>query len=161
MDGSVSAVPRQPIGEPDMATQLLTKRVDGPSRREAAEVAEALAKRDVSGRIVQISDGSSIVLPERLTKLLSFVVAGLTRGDLKLSSFPDELTTSSASELLGVSRPALMKLARAGEIPSHRVGSHTRFALKDVQVLKAQRDKRQRAALTQLRELELEQGIHG
>jgi excisionase family DNA binding protein len=42
------------------------------------------------------------------------------------------LTTTTAAEQIGVSRPTLMKIVAAGELPTHKVGSHTRLRTVDV-----------------------------
>ena len=42
------------------------------------------------------------------------------------------LRTTAAAEMLGISRPTLLKLVREGELPSHKVGAHHRFLLNDV-----------------------------
>ncbi|WP_232318000.1 helix-turn-helix domain-containing protein [Neomicrococcus aestuarii] len=53
-----------------------------------------------------------------------------------------------------MSRPTLMKLALSGEIPSHKVGSHTRFDRTDLQTFAEQRTQKQRKSFDELRAFE-------
>lgn len=98
--------------------------------------------------------GSSIELSEALGGILLAVVESLAREEtIIVRSLPDELTTTAAASMLGVSRPTLMQLIRDGHIRSHKKGAHHRLKLTDVVAyLKGKRDK-QRAAYDQLREL--------
>ncbi|SJM61129.1 possible excisionase [Gulosibacter sp. 10] len=60
---------------------------------------------------------------------------------------PEELTTSLASAILGVSRPTLMKRIEAGEIPAHKVGSHTRINRDDLMRYRRSQEARRQAAI--------------
>jgi excisionase family DNA binding protein len=94
-------------------------------------------------------------VPNELSELISQVVQAVARGHaVTVNAMPAELTTTAAAQLLGVSRPTLMRKINAGEIPSHKVGSHTR--LRTIDVLEEQRARRQRqlAAFNELRALE-------
>ena len=76
-----------------------------------------------------------------------------------MGSIPSELTTTTAAGMLGISRPTLMKLVHAGEIPAHKVGSHTRINADDVLAYREQIRNRQRAAFDELRAFEDAQGL--
>lgn len=52
-----------------------------------------------------------------------------------------------------------MRHARAGDIPSHQVGSHTRFRREDIHAFTKVRLERQRQALDELLALEDELGL--
>jgi excisionase family DNA binding protein len=94
-------------------------------------------------------------LPPELAGILATVVEVMARGGtVTIGSLPEELTTTVAAEQLGISRPTLMKLIRADQIPAHTVGSHHRLKLNDVLAFKRARLAEQRRAFDELRELE-------
>ena len=69
---------------------------------------------------------------------------------------PDELTSTVAADILGVSRPTLLRWTREGLIESFKVGSHTRFRRSDVLRLREQRETERREAFEKLRALDAE-----
>lgn len=83
--------------------------------------------------------------------LLSLVA----NGEVAVARMPDELSSSTAADILGVSRPTLMKWAKEGKIPSFKVGTHTRFRRDEVLELKRLRAKNRSDAFDELREFEL------
>lgn len=98
--------------------------------------------------------GHSTPLPEELGKLVQQVLQGVASGaGVTVTSIPEELTTSAAAAMLGISRPTLMKKISAGEIPAYKVGSHTRLKASDVMEARSQRRQREREAFDELRRL--------
>lgn len=69
---------------------------------------------------------------------------------------PEELTSSLAADVLGVTRPTLMKWAQEGRIASHKVGMHTRFYRDDVLALSKLRAKERGEAFAEFRALDAE-----
>jgi excisionase family DNA binding protein len=61
-----------------------------------------------------------------------------------------QLTTQQAADLIGVSRPHLIKQLETGEIPFSLVGSHRRIALEEVRGFKLKLDRARETALTEL-----------
>ena len=61
-----------------------------------------------------------------------------------------QLTTQRAADLLSVSRPHLIKLLEAGDLPYHRVGSHRHIYLKDLAAYQKRRDVERKAALDRI-----------
>ena len=94
-------------------------------------------------------------LPLRTVELILRVLDVTARGGtLSVTALPEELTTSTAAKILGISRPTLMKMIREGRIPAHEVGTHHRLRTEDVFTELHERRERQRAAFAELLELE-------
>ncbi|WP_182357969.1 helix-turn-helix domain-containing protein [Tomitella gaofuii] len=105
-------------------------------------------------------EGLQSLVPAELARILSTVVQIVADGGtVTIGAMPEELTTTSAADLLGVSRPTLMKLIREGRIPAHKVGTHTRLGASDVLAFKDRKREQQRAALQDLRDFEESEGL--
>lgn len=75
-----------------------------------------------------------VELPESLYAVLKQAVEVLHRGQsVTLAARDEEITTQQAGELLGISRPTVVELIRAGELPCHVPGtSRRKLFLSDV-----------------------------
>lgn len=91
-----------------------------------------------------------------LNAALHAAASGRTVG---IATPPDELTSVEAAKLVGVSRPTLLKMAKSGDIPSRRVGSHTRFLASDVTEFIRQRTDGRVASFNDFRDAEEALGI--
>lgn len=101
-----------------------------------------------------MSDGETQVLPPELSTFIARTCQALAlHGHVTVGALPEDLTSNTAAELLGISRPTLLKLARNGEIDSFKVGSHTRFKRDDVLKFNEQREKARGKVLEELLEL--------
>ncbi len=92
-------------------------------------MASILSLSDVPQSEIDALDGLQRSLPEgsELGKALGKMRDGLRDGaDLTIARDDDELTTSKAASILGVSRTHLYKLLDAGLIPFHVVGERSR-----------------------------------
>ncbi|WP_428387701.1 excisionase family DNA-binding protein [Mucisphaera sp.] len=79
------------------------------------------------------ADGDLIELPAMVTRLLKDVLEHMAAGQaVSLLPLSGELTTQKAAELLGVSRPFLVKLLEKGEMSYRKVGLHRRVNVADV-----------------------------
>jgi len=127
-------------------------------REQAAELVGRASDPRALGFVVAPPDGPEEGLSADMNSFLIHVLQGLAGGRVSVTTLPDELTTTVAAELVGVSRPTLMKLVRSGELPSRQVGSHTRLATSDVLALRKARARARRQALDALRDLDDELG---
>ncbi|TCC15677.1 helix-turn-helix domain-containing protein [Kribbella sindirgiensis] len=89
-----------------------------------------------------------IELPEALHKVLVQAVAALTAGKaVTISPTVPKLTTQQAADLLGVSRPTVVRLTDSGDLPFERVGSRRKILLKDLLAYREARRQRQYQAI--------------
>lgn len=71
------------------------------------------------------TDGERMELPNAVFRLLKDIARNMQLGRaIVLVPENQQLTTQRAADLLGVSRPHLIKLLGAGELPYHKAGSH-------------------------------------
>lgn len=68
-----------------------------------------------------------------------------------------DLTTQRAANMLGVSRPFMVRLL---EEDKHMAGSHRRVYLKDVLAYKARRDKERHASIVRMARMESKAGTY-
>ena len=109
----------------------------------------------VTGFAAVMSDGTVRQLAPELSSIIEKAFRALaTNGSVTVGTLPDELTSSTAAEVLGVSRPTLLKLAKDGQVESFKVRTHTRFKRDSILAFKAKREQARRAAFVELRELE-------
>lgn len=74
---------------------------------------------DASELVLRLPDGSEIVLPTSLVKVLAATANELSMGHaVTVLASHVRLTPAEVGELLGLSRPFVVRLLDAGEIPS-------------------------------------------
>jgi len=109
----------------------LTILVDSESQRDIEQTVDDI--KDIRANIALNVDGRNVDLPKDVSVIVTTVLESLSKGSRGvISTTPKELRTTAAAEMLGISRPTLLKLVREGELPSHKVGAHHRFLLNDV-----------------------------
>lgn len=113
----------------------------------------ARSRRPQSASLVG-ADGSSKELPTALYDLLVTVVGILESGSgVTVVPLGTELTTAETAELLNVSRPHVVKMLEAGEMPYHKVGTHRRVLLEDVLKFREARNAQFHGAMTKLHDV--------
>ena len=101
------------------------------------------------------AQGDQVELPYEIYEVLVKAVDAMRKGQaVSLTPRSMTLTTQQAAELLGVSRPTIVKLLDAGKIPFEKPQTHRRIKLVDVLEFKEARKAEQYAALDSLGETE-------
>jgi len=107
------------------------------------------------------ANGQRIELPDAVFRLLKDIVRNMQLGRaIVLVPENQQLTTQRAADLVGVSRPYLIRLLESGELPYHKVGSHRRVYLKDLIAYQKRRDSERKAALDQIAREAFESGLY-
>jgi excisionase family DNA binding protein len=102
----------------------------------------------------------SVTLPQSLAAAFLEVLTEVAQGHSVSVGFEEEeLTTSEAAELLGVSRPHLVKLLEEGEIPFRKVGTHRRVRREDVLEYKRRQREEAEEAMQNLADQAQELGL--
>lgn len=92
-----------------------------------------------------------IELPEVAVRLLVDLLSAMAEGNaVTIIPIHAELTTQQAADLLGVSRPFLIKQLEDEVIPYRRVGTHRRILFHDLMKYKHEIDQKRRQSLDEL-----------
>lgn len=141
--------------------------------QEQAELVDFVKEMKARGR--EIADQTALLvgpdrarfpLPTPLYDALLQAAEALSQG-LAVTVAPRNMTLSTyqAAELLGISRPTLVKLLEDGEIPydkvSDRPGAHRRVKLSDVLRYQESRRRVRRRLLRELTQEAVEAGSYG
>jgi len=127
--------------------------------QRAAEVSASVGAHGTVDVVLEAPSGERIVLDPHLGGFVLRVLDGLSNGPLSITGLPEQVTTTIAADMLGISRPTLMKRIAAGDIRALRVGSHSRLRTEDVLRLRDQDAEARRAAFEKLRRVEEEADI--
>ncbi len=140
---------------PDRDT-VRTARQAGEALADVSSPADAVLRvQDRAGRVIEI------VVPAAAVEVFGDVLETIGNGHaVRVVADDEELTTNEAAALLHVSRPHLVAMLDAGELPHRRVGTHRRIRLADVLAFKRRDDEARRAALDELTGLSDELGLY-
>lgn len=124
--------------------------------RELLEIAQAINGIDVPARragqaMLVGPDGVQHIIPSELFEVLEVAARYLALGDgVTIMPNAAKLTTQEVADFLGMSRPTLVKLLEAGEMPFETVGRHRRVTLRDVVAYQERARSERRATLAEL-----------
>lgn len=129
------------------------KNVNKPSKEEqklAIESYDALAlvieQLNSEHPEIEIEETEErIKIPLSALKLLGEILKAMSQGKpFSIVPVATEVTTQKAADILGCSRPHLVKLLETGEIAYTKVGKHRRVMFEDVMHYKAKMKKKQK-----------------
>lgn len=131
-------------------TEATTYLLEGSDLAEVVDFVAALERRGV--QVAQPrpalvgSDGGKLEVPEAVFEALIRVATAMAQGrGVTVIPRSTLLTTQEAADLLGISRPTLVRLLTDGEMPYEQRGRHRRIRLADLLEYqeKMRRDRRQ------------------
>lgn len=114
------------------------------------DLARFFDANDTPARLVD-PRGNGVALPALVYDVLVQVVEALRAGRaVTVAPLAQRLTTQEAADLLGVSRPTLVKLLESGAIPYEQPGRHRRVRLADLLAYRDARRVDRRATLNRM-----------
>lgn len=123
-----------------------------------SQARETLAR---GGALRLVVDGTEMTVEGDLAEGIVTLVEDAGSGRiLDVTLLPEEITTGQAADLLGVSRPTVVKLADDGHLPCMRIGTHRRLKTKDVLSFRDQAKQGRREAFAELVALSDELGLY-
>lgn len=102
-----------------------------------------------------------IKIPLHALKLLAEILKATSQGKpISIVPIATEMTTQAAAEILGCSRPHLVKLLESGEIPFTKIGKHRRVKFEDVMTYKKAMKEKQEALIIEMMKSDEESGLY-
>ncbi len=102
-----------------------------------------------------------IRIPLKALKLLAQILKETSHGrPVSIVPIATELTTQAAAELLGCSRPHVIKLLEAGEIKFTKIGKHRRIRYEDVMSYKRKMKERQERIINEIINADEQAGLY-
>lgn len=117
--------------------------------------------KDQSPEIEIEGNQDKIKIPLKALKLLAEILKAMGDGKpISIVPIAAEMTTQSAAEFLGCSRPHLVKLLEQGKIPFTKIGKHRRVRVEDISKYKNQMKKEQEALIIQMMKSDEGSGLY-
>ena len=124
-----------------------------------AEVLESLPKDNPEIEIGETREKIRISL--NALKLLAKILKVTSQGKpISIVPIATEMTTQAAADLLGCSRPHLVKLLEEGEIEYTKIGKHRRVKFEDVMTYKKRMKAKQQELLIKIMNADEESGLY-
>ena len=102
-----------------------------------------------------------IRIPISALKFLVRILKEISQGNpVSIVPIATEITTQAAAELLGCSRPHIVKLLESGKIPFNKVGKHRRIKYEDLVAYKKEMKALQRQKIQEIMELDEDTGMY-
>lgn len=102
-----------------------------------------------------------VKIPLKAMKLLNDILKAMGEGKpISIVPIATEVTTQKAAEILGCSRPHLVKLLEDGEITFTKVGKHRRILFEDILNYKNNMKKKQKNQIIDMMNFDEEIGLY-
>lgn len=125
-------------------------------------LAAALEKIHSENPEIEIEEtNEKIKIPLKALQLLAKILKETGNGKpVSIVPIAKEITTQAAAEILGCSRPHLVKLVEKGEINFTKVGKHRRIKYQDIINYKRKMKEEQRKLLIEIMKSDEESGLY-
>ncbi|HBR11629.1 MAG TPA: excisionase [Chryseobacterium sp.] len=139
-----------------------TKVEQKTAKQSYSDLAAALAKINKDETEIEIEETQhKIVLPSRALQLLADILKSMSEGKpVSIVPVATEVTTQKAAEILGCSRPHLIKLLENGLIAFTKVGKHRRIKFEDILLYRQNMKDEQRQLLIDVMTADEENGLY-
>ena len=145
----------KPIKKPSK----LEQKIASESYSALASVIEQLHSEQPEIEIEETSE--KIKIPLSALKLLGEILKAMGQGKLiSIVPIATEVTTQAAAEMIGCSRPHLVKLLEEGQISYTKVGKHRRIKFEDVMNYRNQLKHQQKQNIIDIMNLDEETGLY-
>ncbi|MEM6347218.1 MAG: helix-turn-helix domain-containing protein [Bacteroidota bacterium] len=102
-----------------------------------------------------------IKIPLNALKLLATILEVTSQGKpISIVPIATEMTTQAAADLLGCSRPHLVKLLEEGKIEFTKIGKHRRVKFEDVIAYKKRMKEKQKDFIIKIMQADQESGLY-
>lgn len=137
----------------------LDQKIASESYDTLASVIEQLNSEQPEIEIEETSE--KIKIPLSALKLLGDILKAMGQGKLiSLVPIAAEVTTQAAAEILGCSRPHLVKLLEDGKIAFTKVGKHRRIKFDDIMKYRKQMKEQQKQNIIDIMNLDEGTGLY-
>ena len=149
--------PLEQIGKPSKVEQ----KVAIASYSALASVIDQLDPGETEIEIEIEETNDRIKIPLRALLLLGDILKAMSQGNpISIVPIATEVTTQKAAEILGCSRPHLVKMLEEGKIEYTKVGKHRRLKFEDVIKYKQQQKKDQKQHIIDIMNFDEEKGLY-
>jgi excisionase family DNA binding protein len=145
------------------------KNIAKPSKEERKVAMESHSTLEAILRNVQSTSpeieiektDEKVRIPINALKLLVEILEATSQGKIvSIVPIATEMTTQAAADLLGCSRPHLVKLLEQGKIAYTKVGKHRRVKFEDVMSYKRRMKQNQKELLTRIMHADEDAGLY-
>lgn len=139
-----------------METLSLSKRLSKSEQRIAEKSHEALSQILEHSHFTMIEieieeTKEKLQIPSRAMELFNEILKAMSQGKpIAIVPIATEVTTQKAAEILGCSRPHLVKLLENGKLDFVKVGRHRRIKFEDVVNYKQKMKAEQKSRLVEM-----------